>query len=61
MERPTFITDEMLKYLDKLRESNVTNMFGAAAYLREDFHELSKNESYKVLSYWMDTFGESDR
>lgn len=61
MVRPYFATDEMLTYLDDLRDSGETNMFGAAAYLREDFPELSKAESYSVLSYWMDTFDNQDR
>jgi len=32
-ERPEIVTDEHLDYLDELRESGVTNMFGAGAYL----------------------------
>ena len=48
----------MLEYLDDLRESRVTNMFGATPYLQEMFPELSKKEAKKVLVYWMKTFSE---
>ena len=61
MERPEIVTDEHLNYLDALRESGATNMFGASAYLRSEFPELSKSESTKVLSYWMESFGKEDR
>ena len=36
-KRPEGLTDEMLEYLDMLRESAVTNMFGAAPYLQDEF------------------------
>lgn len=49
--------NEMLLFLDGLRESAVTNMFGAAPYLREQW-PLSRRESQIVLSYWMKTFSE---
>lgn len=57
MERPEVVTDEMLEYLDDLRESGVTNMFGAAPYVQEAF-DLSRREGKDVLLYWMETFGE---
>jgi hypothetical protein len=57
-ERATFITDEHLKYLDDLRESGETNMFGARPYLLETYPELTKREAGQVLTYWMHTFGE---
>ena len=46
-----------LEYLDDLRDSGETNMFGAASYIRETFG-VSRNESTKILSYWMHTFSE---
>lgn len=54
--RPVYCTEDMLEYLDALRESGETNMFGAGAYLREDYPALSKDQSHKVLAYWMETF-----
>ena len=44
MERAEFITTEHLEYLDHLRESGETNMFGAGPYLQRDFPKLSKSE-----------------
>ena len=55
--RPDFVTDEMLEYLDDLRESGVTNMFGAAPYVAAAFG-LSRSESRAVHTYWMETFAE---
>lgn len=58
-DRPDFVTDEHLEYLDALRESGATNMFGAGAYLQREFHELAdRSKSSKALSYWMHTFGQ---
>ena len=61
--RPEYCTDEMLLYLDDLRESGDTNMFGAAPYLDSAFPELaqdwkgshSSEKARKVLAYWMGT------
>ena len=58
IERPEKMTDEHLEYLDGLRESGVTNMFGAASYLRDYYPELSKQDARAILTYWMKTFGE---
>lgn len=54
--QPDFIKDEHLKFLDELRDSGRTNMFGAAPYLMEAFPTLSKHEAGKTLVYWMETF-----
>jgi hypothetical protein len=43
-------------YLDELRDSGVTNMFGAAPYLREEFEELDKPSAREVLASWMKEF-----
>jgi len=58
MERQELIKDEHLEYLDLLRESGVTNMFGARPYLMEEYPELNKSEAVEVLQYWMRTFSE---
>jgi hypothetical protein len=57
-ERPEFVTDKHLVFLDNLRESGKTNMFGATPYLQKAFKNLTRDESVKVLSYWMNTFSE---
>jgi hypothetical protein len=48
---------EYYEYLDELRESGETNMFGAAPYLAAAFG-LDKREARKVLSAWMESFSE---
>ena len=53
------IKPEWTKYykaLEVIRESGITNMFGAAPYLREIFPELSRMESNEVLCNWMENY-----
>ena len=45
-------------FLVALRDSGVTNMFGAAPYLQAEFG-LDKREAREVLANWMRSFGES--
>ena len=59
--RPDYVTDEHLEYLDELRESSVTNMFGARVYLLEEFDALEEKEAGKILTYWMESFGNINR
>ena len=42
-------------YLDQLRESGITNMFGALPYLQEAFN-LNRYEAKDILLEWMQTF-----
>ena len=44
------------EYLDGLRESGITNMFGASPYLQYEFKELDHKTAVAVLSNWMKTF-----
>ena len=55
-ERPTIAKDEHLKYLDKLRDSGVTNMFGAGRYLAKSFG-IKDADAQTILAYWMESFG----
>ena len=57
IERPEVVTEAHLEYLDELRESGVTNMLGAAPFVREAF-DLSTEDSKTVHLYWMQSFGE---
>lgn len=53
------IKQEWTKYykaLEVIRESGITNMFGAAPYLREVFPELSHAESNEILCNWMENY-----
>ncbi len=56
-ERPSIVLDEHLTYLDDLRESGVTNMFGGGAYLMDEF-ALNTRDARTVLMYWMQSFEE---
>jgi hypothetical protein len=53
--RPSFVTDEILLYLDALRESGATNMFGAPPFVQCEFG-ISKSQSKEATVYWMKTF-----
>jgi len=57
-ERPDGLLDEHLTYLDDLRESGETNMFGARPYLMDEFPSLTKQQASNICGYWMKTFGE---
>lgn len=46
---------QYFEYLNDLRDSGVTNMFGAAVYLQRDFG-LSRQESRDILIKWMESF-----
>ena len=46
--------NEYFEYLDELREVGVTNMFGAASYLQEEFG-LNKNEAKDILIKWIES------
>ena len=60
MDRPKIVTNEHLEYLDELRESGITNMLGAPAYLKRSFGIDDKTAS-DIFSYWKDSFGKEDR
>ena len=44
-------------FLDIVRSSGVTNMFGAGSYIEEHF-KVSKYEARDFLMEWMNTFEE---
>ena len=43
---------QVFKYLDELRESGVTNMFGAAPYIVREF-DIPTKEARTLLKKWM--------
>jgi hypothetical protein len=49
---------EEFEYLNVLRESGVTNMFGASPYLQQAFG-IDKNEAKTILALWMNSFKET--
>ena len=46
---------EYCEFLENLRGSGQTNMFGAAAYLADEF-DLPPKEARKILMQWMATY-----
>ena len=54
------VQEKYLVYLDQLRESGVTNMFGAGEYLEAQFN-LSRKEAKEILIYWIKTFDKRHR
>lgn len=45
-------------FLNNLRESGITNMFGATPYLQEEFG-FGKLEAREILTEWMDWVSEN--
>ena len=53
--RPEIVMDEHLLFLDDLRASGVTNMFGAAPHIEDQF-DVDPEQARTILAYWMETF-----
>ena len=49
---------DMHTFLDALRDSGVTNMFGAAPYLQKEFG-IDQKSAREVLANWMQSFSEN--
>lgn len=47
---------EVFDYLVELRDSGVTNMFGAVPYMVLHFDNMSEEEASKYLTDWMESF-----
>ena len=58
--RPEGCKIEHLEYLDDLRESGITNMYGARSYLVAECG-LDEAGAGEILAYWMKTFGNEER
>ena len=50
--------EKVFTYLDNLRESGVTNMFGCKPYVQNEFPVIPTKEVDKLVSKWMSTFEE---
>ena len=46
---------QVFEYLDALRESGATNMYGAVPYIMDEF-DIPRDPASKFLSRWMETF-----
>lgn len=50
--------DVYFNFLEELRQSGVTNMFGATPYLEAEFDELTHSEAVEILKEWMKNYSE---
>jgi len=57
-ESNELVMKEYFDYLEALRKSGVTNMFGAAPYLEREFG-MDEDEAVKILKQWMVSFRKS--
>lgn len=51
----TSIEKDTLEFLNGLRDSGVTNMYGATDYIIDEF-DVSRKEAAQMLSLWMKNF-----
>ena len=47
--------EEAVELLEELRESGVTNMYGAAPYLAAEF-SISNSDAREILGKWMESY-----
>lgn len=47
---------DYFEYLDDLRKSGATNMYGAAPYLAAEYPDMGIQMARKVLGLWQNTF-----
>lgn len=52
--------EKYFSYLEFLRKSGVTNMFGATPYLQDHFPELrhDSQRAHEILQAWMESYKE---
>ena len=56
--RPTTeLEKDALKYINELRISGATNMWGASPYVEAEF-SIERKESNRLLTLWMENFNE---
>jgi hypothetical protein len=57
MNKTPIDENDVLLFLDDLRTSGITNMFGASPYLEKQFG-MKQDEAIRALSNWIRTFSE---
>ena len=57
LRKTTNQEQEVLTYLNMLRDSGATNMFGATPYIEEEF-DLNSKEAKRLLMLWMANFND---
>lgn len=58
MRKTTDLEKRVFEYLNDLRNSGITNMFGATPYIESKFPEVTPVQSRKLLTCWMKNFNE---
>ena len=53
--------EQYYRVLEAIRESGITNMFGAAPYLKEFCPELSHKEAQAILVNWIRNYDELNK
>ena len=53
--------EEYYQMLENIRQSGITNMFGAAPVLREFCPELSRSQSKEILCNWIHNYTELNK
>ena len=59
-ERPEFVKDKHLAFLDGLRDTGSVNMYGATNVIESAF-DVPYKDAREILVYWMQTFGKDDQ
>ena len=60
MRKTTNQEQEVLEFLNILRDSGATNMFGAVPYIKDEF-ELDSKESKRLFMLWMKNFNDEGK
>jgi hypothetical protein len=60
MRKTTNQEQEVLEFLNILRDSGATNMFGATPYIKDEF-DLDSKESKRLLMLWMENFNDKGK
>ena len=60
MRKTTNQEQEVLEFLNILRDSGATNMFGATPYIKDEF-DLDSKESKRLLMLWMANFNDEGK
>ena len=55
IKQPDTLREDVRLYLNDLRHSAVTNMFGAGAFLQLEF-DMARREAAHQLKMWMENF-----
>jgi hypothetical protein len=53
LNRPKFLQEDHLAYLDQLRDSGRINMLGAIPFMISRFNDLTRAKAGAILLYWI--------